>query len=180
MLTLTISTCRIKTQTNHGLLGTGRRMAGRQGGAGTVRTGPRRVDSPRRSPSPLPSRRSENTLLGVFLEARRQETLCKPMGGQNPRLTRGLSAMYHRGEARSSFLVPGPVYLRLFVSVNPFHARHVCENPEIQRAGPSMVANCLTARGEDRQYGTPTNRFAKNRAVFLSHQTIEKSIHFAA
>ena len=60
--------------------------AGR-GGAGTGRTGRRRVGPPRKQLSPLPSRRSKKTLQGVSLEARTKETLYKPMEEQNPRLT---------------------------------------------------------------------------------------------
>ena len=47
-----------KTRTYHGRVGTGRRTAGPRGGAGTSKTGCRRVGSPRRQPTPPPSRRS--------------------------------------------------------------------------------------------------------------------------
>ena len=94
-----------KTWTYHGRVRIGRRTAGRRGWAGTGRTGRRRVGSPRRQPSPLPSRRSKKTLLGVSLEARTKETLCKPKEEQNPRLTRSSSAVYPRNDGRSLFLV---------------------------------------------------------------------------
>ena len=59
----------------------------------------------------LLSRRWENDLLSVSLEAQTKETLCKPMEEQNPPLTRGRSAVdpqFIRG------LSPGP--RALFVS----------------------------------------------------------------
>ena len=48
-----------KTQTHHGPVGSGRRTAGRQGGAGLGRTGRRWVDPARRQPSLLPSSESK-------------------------------------------------------------------------------------------------------------------------
>ena len=38
------------------------------------------------------------------LQARTNEILCKPMEEQNPRLTRGSSAVYQQDRERSSFL----------------------------------------------------------------------------
>ena len=71
-------------------VGTGRRTAGRWGGAGIGSTGRRRVDSPRRQPIPSPPRQSKKTLLDLSLEARTKEILCEPMGEQSQRLTIGL------------------------------------------------------------------------------------------
>ena len=76
-------------------------QAGRDGAAhgGTVgRGGDGQDGTPtgrfaQETPSLLPSRRSKTMLLGVSLEARTKGTLCKPMGEQSPRLTRGLSAV---------------------------------------------------------------------------------------
>ena len=47
-----------KTRTHHGPVGSGRRTAGRRGGAGLGRTGRRWVDPARRQPSLLPSSES--------------------------------------------------------------------------------------------------------------------------
>ena len=93
-----------KTRTYHGQVGTGRRTAGRRGGAGLGRVGRRWVSLPRRQPSLIPSRRSKKTLLGMSLEARTKETLCKPMEEQNVRLTRGLFVVCPRDDGRSSFV----------------------------------------------------------------------------
>ena len=74
---------------------------------------------------------TEDNLLGVSLEARTKETLCKPMEEQSPRLTTVLSAVYVRICGTTSALrswlltkVPTPI-----VFVNPFLARHVREFP---------------------------------------------------
>ena len=48
-----------KTRTHYGPVGSGRRTAGRRGGAGLGRTGRRRVDPARRQPSLLPSSESK-------------------------------------------------------------------------------------------------------------------------
>ena len=48
-----------KTRTHHGPVGSGRRTAGRRGGAGLGRTGRRWVDPARRQPSLLPSSESK-------------------------------------------------------------------------------------------------------------------------
>ena len=92
-----------KTRTYLGRVGTGNHggMEG-PGGDGQHKTPTGRF-AQEKQPL-LPSRRWKNDLLGVSLEAPTKETLCKPMEEQNPRLTRGLSAVYHRGEKRSSFL----------------------------------------------------------------------------
>ena len=97
-----------KTQTYHGRFGAGRRTAGQRGGAGTGRTGRRRVVSTRIQPSLLRSKQSKKTFLGVSLEARTYEILCKPMGEQNQRLNCGTMAAL-----RSWLLtnVPNPRYL---------------------------------------------------------------------
>ena len=47
-----------QTRTYYGLVGTGRRTAGRRGGAGTGSTGRRRPGLPRRQPTLLPSKQS--------------------------------------------------------------------------------------------------------------------------
>ena len=63
-------------------------------------------------------------------EARTSEILCKPTTEQNQRLTRCLSTVYHRFiSGKRSVFVPcfRPVERRLFISINPFHARHVRE-----------------------------------------------------
>ena len=52
-----------KTRTYHGRVGAAQRTAGRRGGAGQSRTGRRRVGSPRRQPSLLPSRQSKTNVL---------------------------------------------------------------------------------------------------------------------
>ena len=78
--------------------------AGRgRGGDGAGRDADRSIRAEDNRPSYLP-RRLKNTLLGVFLEARTKETLCKPME-QNKRLTTVFSAFYPRDDGRSSFLV---------------------------------------------------------------------------
>ena len=48
--------------------------------------------------------KASKTRLLVYPEARTCETLCKPMGEQNPRLTSGLSPVYQQDEKRSLFL----------------------------------------------------------------------------
>ena len=92
------------TQTYHGRVGTGWRLAERRGRAGTRSTGRRRNGSPKRKPPLLPSRRWKNNLSGVSPEARTQETPDRPIEELNPRFIRGLSAVYKRDEKRSSFL----------------------------------------------------------------------------
>ena len=83
-----------KTRVYRGRVGTGRRTAGRWIGAGQGGAGRRRDGSPRKQPSFLPPTRSKKIIQGVFLEARTKETLRKPRGEQNPRLTVGVSMVY--------------------------------------------------------------------------------------
>ena len=80
--------------------------AGRVGAHGGVagRTGCQQNCSPRGQASPVPPKASETRRLNVSPEARTSEILCKPMEEQNPRLTRGSSAVYRRDERRSLFL----------------------------------------------------------------------------
>ena len=90
----------------HGRIGAGRRTAGRGGGAGTGRTRRRQVGSPKKQPMLLPSLPAKKSVLGVSLEARTNEFLCKPME-QKQWLTRGVSA-------RALFVLGcRPVYRRL-------------------------------------------------------------------
>ena len=73
-----------KTLTYHGPVGSG---GARWGGlAGRAR----QVCSRRTQTSLVPSRASKTNVLNVSPEARTKEFLCKPMGEQSPRLTRGL------------------------------------------------------------------------------------------
>ena len=108
-----------ETRTYQGRVGSGR-TAGRRGGAGqdadrTVRPGDKRPA--------YPPRHRKTNVLNVSPEARTSEILCKPMEEHNDRLTSGLSA------GREALFIPGcsPVDRCLFVSVNPFHARHIRE-----------------------------------------------------
>ena len=115
-------TCRIQNPDTPRAGRVGRRTAGRlRGGPGRIRR--RRVCSRRTQPSLVPSRASKTTVLNSPSEARTSEILCKPMEEQSPRLTRSLSP------GREALFVPGcwPMYQRLFVFVNPCHARHVRE-----------------------------------------------------
>ena len=90
--------------TYHGRLGVARRTAVGQGGAGRGRTGRQWAGSPRRQPSPWPSKASKTTVLNVSSEARTNEILYRPIGEQNPQLSIGLSAVYPRDHEGSSFL----------------------------------------------------------------------------
>ena len=67
----------------------------------------------------------EDTVPDVSSRARTNEILCKSWEERNQRLTSGWSA------GPRALFVPGcwTVYRRLFVFVNPFHARHVREKP---------------------------------------------------
>ena len=89
----------------HGGSGRGAR---RGGGAESGRTGCQQNISPRRRPSLVPSKASNSRRLNGFPEARTSEIKCKPNAGTkspiDPRLTRGLSPVYHRDEKRSLFL----------------------------------------------------------------------------
>ena len=94
-----------KTRPYHGRVGTGRRTAGRHWWGGDGQDGTPTGRSPRRQTSLFPSRQWRTTLLGVSLEARTSEIVCKPMEEHNGQLTRGLSVVYPRDLGRSSFLV---------------------------------------------------------------------------
>ena len=72
------------------------RGARRAGGAGSGRTGCQQNCSPKRKASLAPSKATKTRRLNVPPEARTSEIVCKPMGEQNPRLTRGLSAVHPR------------------------------------------------------------------------------------
>ena len=69
------------------------------------RKGPRRSGSPRGHLSFVPNKGPKRTLVNDSSEARTKEILCKPVQEQNPRLTRGLSAVYPQFIRGSS---PGP------------------------------------------------------------------------
>ena len=94
-------TCRIQ---NPDIARAGRYGAAHGGTAGPGGDGQHNTPGPRRKQPLLPARRWRNDFLGVSLEERTKETLCKPTGGQNPRLMTGLSAVCQGGEKRSSFL----------------------------------------------------------------------------
>ena len=110
----------------HATGGSGR-GAQRGGRVGPGRTGRRQNSTPRRQASLVPPKASKKPCLNVSPEARTSETLCKPNVGTksavDDRFIRGLSP------GREGLFVPGcrPVDRRLFVFVNPFHARHVRE-----------------------------------------------------
>ena len=72
---------------------------------------------------PFAPRASQTTVLNDSSSEWTKEILCKPTEERNDRLTRGLPA------GRRRLFVPGrwPVDRRLFVSVNPYHARYVRE-----------------------------------------------------
>ena len=112
-------------------MGESHRGARRGGGAGSGRTGCQQNCSPRGQSFFLLSKASKTRRLNVSLEARTNEILCKSMEEQNPRLTSGSSAVYPRfiSGTRSalSFWLPTSGPTPFFVSVNPFHARHVGE-----------------------------------------------------
>ena len=77
-----------KTRTYNGRVESGR-TAGRRGGVG-------QNSSPRRQAALVPSKATKTRRLNVPPEARTSEIVCKPMGEQSPRLTRGLSAVHPR------------------------------------------------------------------------------------
>ena len=83
-------TCRVQNPDipRAGRCGAARGGAGR-GRAGTGSAGRRRDSSPRGKQPLSPPRRWKNVPLGVCLEARAKETLCKPTGEHNERLTTG-------------------------------------------------------------------------------------------
>ena len=107
------------------------RSARRSGRAGSGKIGCQQNYSPRKQKSTVPSKASKKRRFNVSPEARTSEILCKPTEEQNQRLTRGLYRFISGLSAgREALFVPGcrPVERRLFVSVNPFHARHVRES----------------------------------------------------
>ena len=103
------------------------RSARRSGRAGSGKIGCQQNYSPRKQKSIVLSKASKGRRFNVSREARTGEILCKPTEEQNQRLTTGLSAVYHRDEKRALFLAAGQWNGAFFVSVNPFHARHVRE-----------------------------------------------------
>ena len=122
------------------------RGARRGGGAGSGRIGCQQNCPPRRRASLAPPKASKTRRLNIPPEARTSEILFKPMGEQNPRLTRGLSP------GRGALFLPGcwTVDRRLFVSANPFHAKHVREFKAVPMQGisgnfPRMI------RGHDKE-----------------------------
>ena len=95
--------------------------------AGSGKIGCQQNFSPRKQRSSVPSKASKKRRFNVSSEARNSEFLCKPTEEQNQRLTTGLSPIYHRFiTGTTNALCPGfrPVERRLFVSINPFHARY--------------------------------------------------------
>ena len=102
------------------------RGARRGGGAGSGRTGCQQNCSPWGHASVVSSKASKTRRLNVSPEARTSEILCKPMGKQNPRLTRGSSPVDPRfisgtRSALSSWLLTnGPA---LFCLCKPFSCK---------------------------------------------------------
>ena len=148
------------------------RSARRSGWAGSGKIGCQQNGSPRKQKSTVPSKAWKKRRFNVPPEARTSEILCKPTGEQNPRLITGLSA------GREALFVPGcrPVEQRLFVFVNPFHARHVRELVESKtQTYHGRVASGRTAgrRSGTAQDGTPTERFAQETSVPRTPQGIE-------
>ena len=72
------------------------RSARRSGRERSGKIGCQQNYSPRKQKSTVPSKASKKCRLNVSPEARTSEILCKPTEEQNHRLTRGLSAVYHR------------------------------------------------------------------------------------
>ena len=113
--------------------------AGRVGAHGGVAsgTGCQQNGSPRRQASHVPSKASKTRRLNVSPEARTSEFLCKPMEEQKPaqdrRFIRGSSAVWQRDEKRSLFLAADQWTDAFFVSVNPFHAKHVRKRATTKR-----------------------------------------------
>ena len=138
--------------------GSGRRGARRGSAAGPGRKGRRHVGWPRSKPSLQPARVSWTTVLNIPLQARTKEILCKPMEEQNPRLTRGSSAVYPRfisgtASALRSWLltsVPTPICL-----CKPFSCKaclgtsNICRirNPDIPRASLVGAHGGVAGRG---------------------------------
>ena len=112
--------------------GARRRSKGRRDGAGTDRTGRRRVGSPRIQP--------EKTLLDVYGSTSKRIPIYTDGGTKlavDRRLTSGPSA------GPRALFVPGcwPAYRRLIVPVNHFHAKHGREN--IAVFSTKMMRRCL-------------------------------------
>ena len=171
-----------KTRTYPGRGGARRRTAARRAGAAQGRMGRRRVGSPRKQPSllpSLPSRASKTTVLNVSSEARIKEILHKSME-QSSRLTRSVSAVDNRftsgtkSALRSWLLtsVPTPV-----CRCKPFSC-YACpgisriQNPDIPRAGWGWAAHC-GAVGQD---GTPTGRLAQETPIPLAPRASKTTV----
>ena len=89
----------------------------------------------------------EKCRFNVSPEARTCEILCKPTEEQNQQMTLvdnkficGLSALYQRDEKRSFSLAADQWTIVFFVSVNPFHARHVRGKPGHTTGGLGLGA----------------------------------------
>ena len=119
--------CRVQNRTYHGQVESGR-TAGRPGGVGphwvAAELFAQETSVPRTLQGIVESRRN------VWPEARKSKILCKPNAGTksavDPRLTSGLSAVYHRDENLSLFLAADQ-WTDAFCFCNLFHARHVWE-----------------------------------------------------
>ena len=140
-----------KTRIYHGRVAGGSgRGARRGGGAGPGRAGRRQNSTPRRQASLVPPKASKKRCLNFSPEARTSETPCKPNAGTksavDDRFIRGLSP------GREALFVPGcrPVYRRLFVFVNPFHARHVREKPGHTTGGSGRGVRRVGGAGSGR------------------------------
>ena len=157
--------------------------ARRGGGAGPGRTGRRQNSSPRRQASLAPPKASKKRFPNVSPEARTSKILCKPNAGTKSPVDKRFVSDLSPG--RETLFVPGcrPVGRRLFVSVNPFHARHVREhikctptcrtqNPDIPRAGRDGLVHG-GRRGGAGQDGTPTDRSTKETSVLHTFKPFE-------
>ena len=130
-------TCRVQNPDTQRAGRVGTAQGGRRGGATLGRTRCRhfgRLGSHRPSGPPA---HCKTTVLNVSSQARTKEILCKPLREQNVRLTTGLSP------GPRALFVAGcwPVYRRLFVLVNPFHAMHVRENVFLFPAASGINTN---------------------------------------
>ena len=108
--------------------------ARRDGGVGSSKIKCQHNYSPKKQRSTVTSQASKTRRLKVPPEAKTSEFLRKPTKEQNQRLTRGRRPVHPRfirglSARREALFVSGcrPLERRLFVSVNPFHARHVRE-----------------------------------------------------
>ena len=138
------------------------RSAWRSGRAGSGKIGCQQNYLPRKKKSTVPSKASKKRRLNVSPEARTSEILCKPTEEQNQRLTTGLAA------GRGARFVPGcrPVERRLFVSVNPFHARHVREFPDMP---------CIK-KGLQRQIGVHTLGMSGKKTHSCTRSVVPKKV----